>query len=385
MSNTVVWSSTNVVRQVAKRPVGVELPSRDLALRYIALTLEKLDDTDLYQFDYVVDAGVSNIVAFSEPLSTSLAPSGAWSFVPSTLNYDVETDSGYMGGVPIAGRIVYWKHVCDLFVDYCRRRQDCMALLDSPRPLTLKGDAKLVRKTDAEASFYREVARKLQHVPMPNSQFAAVFFNWWSPQTMENNTERWLPPSTLAAEVYCREPFWRAPAGLNYGWVPNVSDLSVNPSRKQQSLVYDSRMNYFVTERGATRLEGQRTTQAKPSAFDRVSARRLFNFMNRSVGRIMKYFVYQPNNDFTQRRVVDTVDILMSRVRSLEAVYDYTIVCDSALNTPDVVDRNELRVVVMVKPMKHAEFIKASFVATRSDADLAEVYSNLQMSDAMNW
>ena len=52
MSNTVVWSSTNVVRQVAKRPVGVELPSRDLALRYIALTLEKLDDTDLYQFDY---------------------------------------------------------------------------------------------------------------------------------------------------------------------------------------------------------------------------------------------------------------------------------------------------------------------------------------------
>ena len=375
MSKNLVWSSTNVIKQVAQRPAVQDIPTRDLMLRYLSLTLEKLTDTDEYQFDYLVDAGVSNIVAFCN--TVNVGGTDRTFFVPSSLKYDIKAD--------VDGRMKYWKKTCDLFVDFCKRRQDCLAILDSPRPLTLDGNAKKVRRTNAEASFYRDIGSRMRYVPVVNSQFGCMFFNWWQPATMENTSEQWLPPSILAAEVYCREPFWRAPAGLNYGTAPNVRDISVNPSKGQQSLIYDNRMNFFVVERGVARIEGQKTLYAKSSAFDRVNVRRLFNFMNRSVGRILKFFVYEPNNAYTRARVVDTLDVLMSRLVSLQAVYDYRIVCDETLNTPSTLDRNEMRVILVVKPAKTVEFLKASFVATRTDANLADVYANLTISDSMNW
>ena len=373
MSQNLVWCQTSHIMQIARRTVTMEVPDKQLAIEYLSLTLEKLGDKDLYQFDYVVDAGISNIIAFSNTVTIDHVDHTYYN--PGSLKWDTTTEAN----------LVYWHKVCSLFTDYCKGRQDCLALLDSPRILTLDGNAKKVRRTNQEATFYSSISKNFRKLPIINSQFGVMFFNWWKAVEIEMTRDEWLPPSILAGEIYCSIPFWNAPAGLNYGVVPNVRDISVNPSKQQASLIYDNKMNYFVIERGQCRLEGQKTLYAKSSAFDRVNVRRLFNFMNRSCDRLLRYFVYETNTLDNRRRLTNYMNVLFNRLLSLQAIYDFRVVCDETINTPDTIDRNELHVIVLVKPAKTIEFMKISFVATRTADNFADVYANLDMTGAMNW
>jgi hypothetical protein len=53
--------------------------------------------------------------------------------------------------------------------------------------------------------------------------------------------------------------------------------------------------------------------------------------------------------------------------------YDYLIVCDERNNTPQVIDTNEMKVDILIKPTRTAEFILVTFTASRSDANLEEL------------
>jgi hypothetical protein len=53
--------------------------------------------------------------------------------------------------------------------------------------------------------------------------------------------------------------------------------------------------------------------------------------------------------------------------------YDYLIVCDERNNTPQVIDSNELKVDILIKPTRTGEFILCTFTATRSDANFDEL------------
>jgi hypothetical protein len=54
-------------------------------------------------------------------------------------------------------------------------------------------------------------------------------------------------------------------------------------------------------------------------------------------------------------------------------LYDYLIVCDERNNTPEVIDNNELRADIFIKPVRAAEFILVQFTATRTDASFQEL------------
>ena len=45
---------------------------------------------------------------------------------------------------------------------------------------------------------------------------------------------------------------------------------------------------------------------------------------------------------------------------------------DETNNTPEVIDRNELKVAVLLKPVRTAEYILVDFIATRTDANFDE-------------
>ena len=53
--------------------------------------------------------------------------------------------------------------------------------------------------------------------------------------------------------------------------------------------------------------------------------------------------------------------------------YDYIIKCDDENNPPDVIDRNELRVQIGIKPVKTIEFIMIDFICARTGASWSEV------------
>jgi phage tail sheath protein FI len=118
---------------------------------------------------------------------------------------------------------------------------------------------------------------------------------------------------------------------------------------------------------------GQKTLQAKPSAFDRVNVRRLFLFLERSVETVARYYVFELNDDITRTRFSNQVSSFLGGIKTKRGVYDFLVVCDGSNNTPDVIDRNELVMEVLVKPVKVIEFIKLIFTAVATGVSFQEI------------
>jgi phage tail sheath protein FI len=118
---------------------------------------------------------------------------------------------------------------------------------------------------------------------------------------------------------------------------------------------------------------GQKTLSRKPSAFDRINVRRLFLALERPTKKVSQFFVFEPNNEFTRTRFVNTLTPLFEFAKQNGGVYDYLIVADERVNTPEVIDNNELRASIYLKPVRTAEFIIVEFVASRTDASFEEL------------
>jgi hypothetical protein len=118
---------------------------------------------------------------------------------------------------------------------------------------------------------------------------------------------------------------------------------------------------------------GQKTLQAKPSAFDRINVRRLFLTLEKSTQQVLKYFVFEPNTFTTRTRLVNTLNPIFNQAKNNNGLYDFKIVCDERNNTPDVIDQNQLKVSIYIQPVRTAEFILADFIATQTGVNFNEL------------
>jgi phage tail sheath protein FI len=272
-----------------------------------------------------------------------------------------------------------WRQVCDKMIDFAAKiRKDCVVILNTPRSLVLEGNQKVLRKSKPDRTFSSTIGQKLNMFTGLNSSYAALYTNWFKVIDDFTGQPCWIPESIKAAGVYCNTDrvanMWDAPAGLNRGVLSGVVDIAFNPTIKESDQLYIKSMNYakkYPLEGYV--VEGQKTTQVKPSAFDRVNVRRLFLRLERMVYQVARYFVYEPNNVFTRRRFVSTITPIFKSIKAAGGMYDFLIVCDESNNTSEVIDNNELRCVIMIKPVRTAEFIRIAFVATRTDANFKEI------------
>jgi len=118
---------------------------------------------------------------------------------------------------------------------------------------------------------------------------------------------------------------------------------------------------------------GQKTLQTKPTAFDRINVRRLFLTLERATQAALKYFVFEPNTEFTRTRLKSVIAPIFEFAKNTEGLYDYEIVADERNNTGDVIDNNELIVDIYLKPVRAAEFILVNFIATRTSQNFQEI------------
>jgi phage tail sheath protein FI len=99
----------------------------------------------------------------------------------------------------------------------------------------------------------------------------------------------------------------------------------------------------------------------------------LFLALEKSTQQALRYFVFEPNTEFTRTRLKNTIVPIFELAKNTEGLYDYLIVCDERNNTSDVIDRNELAVDIYIKPVKAAEFILVNFIATRTGQNFQEL------------
>lgn len=316
--------------------------------------------------DVVLDAG----------LSTIFANTSGGGYFDDTVYTNVTTLSTESD--PIIQR---WGTIYNQFNNFVQNvRQDCVFIVDPLRQIFVNGeDVKTlsIRGNTFSTNIYTPL-KKLLTGAGANSNYSAIYGNWVKAYDAYSDKFTWLPASGYVGAIFARtdantQP-WIAPAGLNRGVINNIVDIAFNPNQKQRDFLYTISINPIVNfSSDGYVVFGQKTLQAKPSAFDRINVRRLFVTLERAVQNAVKYFVFEPNTEFTRTRLKNTIVPIFELAKNTEGLYDYLIVCDERNNTPDVIDRNELAVDVYIKPVRAAEFILVNFIATRTSQNFQEL------------
>ncbi len=252
----------------------------------------------------------------------------------------------------------------------CEIRRDCVGVLTVPYAEVVGIDAGTATSNCID---YKTGVAKLNRA----SSYAAIYGNWKYQFDKFNDTYRWLPLSGDVAGIFAltderRDP-WFAPAGLNRGMVKNVVKLAFNPNRAQRDMLYKSQVNPIVSfPTDGPVVFGQKTLQAKPSAFDRIDVRRLFIVLEKAIATAARYFLFEKNTAFTRRQLVGMIEPFLRRVQAREGIYEFHVECSEINNTPAVIDANELLADIFIQPTRTAEFITLNFIATRTGVDFNE-------------
>jgi phage tail sheath protein FI len=193
-----------------------------------------------------------------------------------------------------------------------------------------------------------------------------------------NDKYRWVPMNGDVAGLCVRtdltnDPWW-SPAGFNRGNIRNVVKLAFNPTLSFRDELYKQNINPVVTFPGeGTVLYGDKTMQAKPSAFDRINVRRLFIVLEKAIATAAKYSLFEFNDAFTRSQFKSLVEPFLRDVQSRRGIIDFRVVCDERNNTPQVIDSNRFVADIYIKPNRSINFIQLNFIATRTGVSFEEV------------
>ena len=255
--------------------------------------------------------------------------------------------------------------VINAMLALCTARADCMTIVDPPYGLTPQQvvDWHNGRGSGNTISF--------------NSSYGALYYDWLEIYDSYNKVNIWVPPSGFLAGVYALNDYvsepWFAPAGLNRGRILSAIGLRYSPTLGERNLMYGNgnSINPIVNfvQDGIT-VWGQRTLQRTSTALDRVNVRRLMLYLRKVAANFSNFFVFEPNDPDTWRRVRYTFNSFLSDVQSRRGITDYKVICDETINTPVVVDQNMLKVRILIRPTKAAEFIVLEFVIMPQGATL---------------
>ncbi len=167
---------------------------------------------------------------------------------------------------------------------------------------------------------------------------------------------------------------WFSPAGQQRGILNNAIKLAYNPNKAQRDQLYPQRVNSIITQPGiGTLLFGDKTALGYASAFDRINVRRLFLTVEQALERAAQAQLFELNDELTRANFRNTVDPYLRDVQAKRGLYGFLVICDETNNTPDVIDNNEFRADIFLKPTKSINFITLTFVATRTGVSFEEV------------
>lgn len=364
---------------------------------------ELVENPDLYAINICPEAGLGTIyVSVTEQAyATGTALSACGPYIDSTpINtlsalYTTNNEQLDDVGARIRGN---YNAVASILVNQAQnQRKDFLVILDALRHIFVQGDnAKTINTKKlwgpragidpdplapgyVNTNFSQHIYWPLRHqFSLLDSSYACTYATVAQVLDTVTNRQVWVPFSGFAVAAMGNtdanfQP-WYAPAGFTRGVLLGVNDLGIYPKMKQRDQLYKIGLNpvaFFPVEGFV--IFGQKTLLKKPSAFDRINVRRLFLNLEIATRDTVKYFIFEPNTLFTRTQVVNVLTPIFENAKNTDGVYDYLIICDERNNTPDVIDQNEMKVDIYLKPVRAAEFILVSFYATRTGQNFQEI------------
>jgi len=256
----------------------------------------------------------------------------------------------------------------NLIISLCENRKDCIATI-SPHRANVVNVTNSNTQTTNVLRFYS---------PLSSSSFAVFDTGYKYVFDRFSNEFRYIPTNGDVAGLMVRTSInsfpWFSPAGQQRGVLNDVVKMAYNPSKAQRDQLYGSRINSIITQRGSgTLLFGDRTALSHASAFDRINVRRLFLTIEQSLENAANAQLFEINDVNTRSNFVNIVEPFLRDVQAKRGLVDFLVVCNSSNNTPDVIDNNEFRADIFLKPTKSINYITLTFVATRTGVNFEEL------------
>jgi phage tail sheath protein FI len=267
-------------------------------------------------------------------------------------------------------------------------RRDCLAIIDPPFGF---GVQEIIQWQNGQSTS--------NYVPF-NSSFAALFWPWVVIYDTFNKKPVWVPPSGSILATMSRSDSlsfpWFAAAGLTRGVVPNIMDVFYRPTQAERDQMYGN-FNCVnpIVQFAATSVAqaanstgfyvwGNKTLQRRPTALDRVNVRRLMILVEKSISAMAKNLLFEPNDATTRASFVRQATTILQEIQVNRGIDPGTgnspgffVQCDEQLNPPAVVDRNEMRAKIGIKPVKALEFIFIEFTILAQGAIVTPLGTNI--------
>lgn len=207
-----------------------------------------------------------------------------------------------------------------------------------------------------------------------NTNYAAYYYPWVLIPDNDLGRSVWVPPSAVIPAVYSFNDKvgekWYAPAGLNRGGLDTALKTERVMTQGDRDNLYRKSVNPLATfPREGIVVWGQKTLQKKSSALDRINVRRLLIAAKRHVANTSRYLVFEQNSEETRARFLEITEPWFRNAKQKQGVYEFKIKMDRENNTPDVIDRNEMRAQIWLKPTKTAEKIIVDFIILPTGAE----------------
>ena len=252
--------------------------------------------------------------------------------------------------------------------DIVELRKDCMAFI-SPDESDVVNIATPYQQQAAVMGYFDALA---------SSSYTVYDSGYTKQYDKYNDVFRWVPLNGHIAGACARTAqdldAWWSPAGISRGQIRGSVALAFNPALSERDVLYKGRVNPVVTFAGeGTMLWGDKTALARNSAFSRINVRRLFLAVEDAIKVAARSVLFDFNDEFTQLQFKAMVDPFLRDVQARRGMTDFLVVCDSSNNTAQVVDNNEFRADIYIKPTRSINFITLTFVATRSGVSFGEV------------
>jgi len=167
---------------------------------------------------------------------------------------------------------------------------------------------------------------------------------------------------------------WFSPAGQRRGRYIGVTSLAYTPDKTQRDTLYKASVNPIVNLPGqGVLLYGDKTKEARPSAFDRINVRRLFLAIERAIKLASANVLFEFNDEFTRAEFVNIVEPFLREIQGRRGITDFLVVCDETNNTAAVIDSNRFIASMFIKPARSINYVTLNFVAVRTGIEFQEV------------
>ena len=253
-------------------------------------------------------------------------------------------------------------------ISIANQRKDCVATIGAHKS-DLVGQTNTTTQTTNLIKYFSS---------LPSSSYAIFDSGYKYTYDRFNNQFRYIPCNADIAGLMTRTNIvaypWFSPAGQQRGILNNAIKLAYNPNKAQRDQLYPQRINSIVTQPGiGTLLFGDKTALGYASAFDRINVRRLFLTIEQALERAAQAQLFELNDELTRANFKNIVEPYLRDVQAKRGLYGFLVVCDTTNNTPDVIDNNEFRADIFLKPAKSINFVTLTFVATRTGVSFEEV------------